>query len=219
MAPEMITNGQHNHTLDVWSLGILLYEMLHGHAPFRGNNYNVMHERIFHAKIRFKKSLPEDARDLIKMLLQREANDRIPLIKVFTHPWVIRLQEKHSLSRENSVNLQSQKIKESFVEEEKALPLKMVHKKPKPEFGYYNKNEHKYQEEINDFAVKPEQLEKELRKFDAMEHKKEIIMKEKKNKKFGNIFKQSPDKNENNEEFHNLLDLSGFEDPKNKSAF
>jgi len=34
MAPEMIANGSHNHTLDVWCLGILLYEMLHGHAPF-----------------------------------------------------------------------------------------------------------------------------------------------------------------------------------------
>ena len=103
MAPEMITNGSHNHTLDVWWLGILLYELLHGHAPFRGSSYNVIHERIFNSKIKFKKSLPEDARDIIKKLLQREANDRIPLVKVFAHPWVIRLQEKHNLSREPSV--------------------------------------------------------------------------------------------------------------------
>lgn len=34
MPPEMIENGFHNHTLDVWSLGILLYELLHGHAPY-----------------------------------------------------------------------------------------------------------------------------------------------------------------------------------------
>jgi ribonuclease HII len=30
MAPEMIQNQAHNHTLDVWSLGILLYELVHG---------------------------------------------------------------------------------------------------------------------------------------------------------------------------------------------
>jgi serine/threonine protein kinase len=30
MAPEMIQNLPHNHTLDVWCLGILLYELVHG---------------------------------------------------------------------------------------------------------------------------------------------------------------------------------------------
>lgn len=36
MAPEMIENRPHDYTLDLWSLGILLYEFLHGCAPFRG---------------------------------------------------------------------------------------------------------------------------------------------------------------------------------------
>ena len=37
MAPEMINHGSHTHQLDVWALGILLYELVHGNAPFRGN--------------------------------------------------------------------------------------------------------------------------------------------------------------------------------------
>jgi serine/threonine protein kinase len=37
MAPEMITHKSHDNMIDVWSLGILLYELCHGYAPFNGN--------------------------------------------------------------------------------------------------------------------------------------------------------------------------------------
>ncbi len=38
MAPEMIQDKSHDHTLDIWCLGVLLYELLHGKAPFKGRN-------------------------------------------------------------------------------------------------------------------------------------------------------------------------------------
>jgi serine/threonine protein kinase len=34
LAPEMITGTGHNEKLDVWTLGVLMYELLHGHPPF-----------------------------------------------------------------------------------------------------------------------------------------------------------------------------------------
>lgn len=38
MAPEMIEDKSHDHTLDIWCLGVLLFELLHGKAPFKGRN-------------------------------------------------------------------------------------------------------------------------------------------------------------------------------------
>jgi serine/threonine protein kinase len=36
MAPEMILRKPYNHKVDVWGLGILLFEMIEGSAPFEG---------------------------------------------------------------------------------------------------------------------------------------------------------------------------------------
>lgn len=38
LSPEMILGTGHNEKLDVWSLGVLMYEMLHGKPPFAANN-------------------------------------------------------------------------------------------------------------------------------------------------------------------------------------
>ena len=38
MTPEMAARHDYDFRVDIWGLGILLYEMLHGHTPFKGND-------------------------------------------------------------------------------------------------------------------------------------------------------------------------------------
>lgn len=40
MAPEIINNKGYNTSIDVWSLGILIYELLTGKVPFLPNEEN-----------------------------------------------------------------------------------------------------------------------------------------------------------------------------------
>ena len=35
MSPELVNNKQYNYNVDIWALGILLYEMIHGKSPFK----------------------------------------------------------------------------------------------------------------------------------------------------------------------------------------
>jgi serine/threonine protein kinase len=39
MAPEIVFNKPYDYKIDVWSLGVLLYELLHGSAPFKGKSF------------------------------------------------------------------------------------------------------------------------------------------------------------------------------------
>ena len=36
MAPEMIQKKPYDYKIDIWGLGILLFELIQGYAPFRG---------------------------------------------------------------------------------------------------------------------------------------------------------------------------------------
>ena len=69
MAPEMLNNEPHNHTLDIWCIGILLYELVHGTAPFQGNNPKLIQEAISKRKIKYKSVCSKEYRDLVEKLL------------------------------------------------------------------------------------------------------------------------------------------------------
>ena len=87
LAPEMIQGKGHTEKLDIWTIGVLLYELLNGNAPFRPKlNTGYIDQKsatkILEANILknepqiTNETLSQNARDVILMMLTKDPNRR-----------------------------------------------------------------------------------------------------------------------------------------------
>ncbi|XP_051541960.1 ribosomal protein S6 kinase beta-1 isoform X1 [Myxocyprinus asiaticus] len=77
MAPEILMRSGHNRAVDWWSLGALMYDMLTGAPPFTAENRKKTIDKILRCKLNFPPYLTQEARDLLKRLLKRNASVRL----------------------------------------------------------------------------------------------------------------------------------------------
>ena len=46
MAPEIISSKPYGSECDIYSLGVIFYQLIYGKYPFNGGNLNELHEKI-----------------------------------------------------------------------------------------------------------------------------------------------------------------------------
>ncbi|KAG5179658.1 serine/threonine protein kinase 15, partial [Tribonema minus] len=79
VAPEVILSVGHDHRVDWWSLGVLLFEFLVGHTPFDADEMDEIYNNILSGNIAWPEEdmIPDDAKDLIKRLLTTNPHTRL----------------------------------------------------------------------------------------------------------------------------------------------
>jgi len=89
LAPEMIQGRGHDSTLDIWSAGVLLYEMIVGAPPFQSTSHALLIARILSLELRFPSHIISPAaQDLVSRLLRTQQHERLPLADATRHVWI-----------------------------------------------------------------------------------------------------------------------------------
>ncbi|KAK9473413.1 kinase-like domain-containing protein [Dipodascopsis tothii] len=90
LPPEMVEAKGHDEKVDLWALGILMYEFLVGCPPFEEPAHKATYKRISKVDLKVPAFVSIEATDLIKRLLQHSPDRRFPLEQIPDHPWIVK---------------------------------------------------------------------------------------------------------------------------------
>ncbi len=76
-APEILDHSGYREKVDEWAIGVIMYNMLTGFEPFKGNTPSEIKDSVLFSTIRFDKIEDIDLRDLNEKLLNRFVAKRI----------------------------------------------------------------------------------------------------------------------------------------------
>ena len=81
MAPEMLQDkvggGRAGYESDLWALGCIIFQLFCGRPPFNGMTSYLVFQSILNTTLDYPPFVPEEAKDLISKLLERDPQKRI----------------------------------------------------------------------------------------------------------------------------------------------
>ena len=106
LCPEILKKEAYNQKIDVWCLGILLYEIYFGFTPFYSKEPKEKLANILAMHLQFPKNNPcsEDMKDLIQKLLQENPKARPEVSEIFEHKWMQKFYPIYNIDI-NNLNL------------------------------------------------------------------------------------------------------------------
>lgn len=128
MAPEIIEREDYSVKSDLWSVGIILYELVYGKSPY-WDSINILDlvKKIKERNINYPQIVSAECINLMKKLLQRDPKKRITWEELFMHEW-LQFDEPTFLPEEpdqmwESISMSTFGSKSASVKQEKTVMI------------------------------------------------------------------------------------------------
>jgi len=124
MAPEIVQELPYNETVDLWSLGVILYELFHGKPPFYTNNLYSLIQLIVKDPVKFPENMSPDFKSFLKGLLNKAPSERLSWPELLNHAFIReneqeraerkKRQEKYNLWMSGSLGISEEEVKSNM---------------------------------------------------------------------------------------------------------
>ena len=93
VAPEVLHNN-YDGRIDIWSFGIVIYEVIHGLPPFYNASYAKTFKNIETCNITYPKKFSPLLVDLLKKMIVLAPELRITATDILKHGWILKLNKR-----------------------------------------------------------------------------------------------------------------------------
>ncbi|CAI5504924.1 unnamed protein product [Closterium sp. Naga37s-1] len=102
MAPELVQEQPYNHTVDLWSLGVILYELYVGQPPFYTNSIYTLINHIIKDPVKYPDAMSASFKHFLHGLLNKTPQNRLTWPALLEHPFVKETAEEISAREERA---------------------------------------------------------------------------------------------------------------------
>ena len=138
--PEMIKDEKYSaEKTDIWSTGIILYLMLCGHLPFYEEDNQLMYDKIIKGEYDIPKFLSNEAKDIIKKILEVDPKKRLNFEEIKNHPWFNIIDKKYMMYKGIDVDADIIPLDEDIVEQMEKIGINKIETRFHVLKNYHNK--------------------------------------------------------------------------------
>jgi serine/threonine protein kinase len=103
----MINHKGHDGRVDIWCIGVLLFELITGKIPFQGKDIDTLKYNIRNMRICWPSEINSEAKDLIGKILKYNPEDRLNVKEILGHSFI----KKYFPNAVNELILPNERLK------------------------------------------------------------------------------------------------------------